>query len=55
MSKTVTLYRKSFRTYYRYRKEIRKYRDLGYLVRNVSGGVVCFQFMYDYDMWRKQK
>ncbi|MBO6031675.1 MAG: hypothetical protein J6Q22_09400 [Prevotella sp.] len=51
----VMIYRDYYPSYYQYRKAIREYRDRGYIIRNVYGGVVCFEFITDYEVWKNQK
>ena len=55
MHDRVYLFRVDCDSYYKYRKEIRRYRDAGYIVRNIYGGVVCFRHPHDYDIWKNQK
>ena len=42
-------------TYYQYRKAIKSYRDAGYIVRRVYGGMGIFETMDAYNLWKKQK
>lgn len=51
----VFMYRDSYDSYYQYRKAIRRRKSMGWIVRNVSGGVVCFQSIRDYEIWKNQK
>lgn len=55
MKSPIYIMRDEYPTYYRYRKAIAEYRDRGFVVRNVCGGVICFRFYSEYAMWRKQR
>ena len=55
MYSRVFLFRIDYPNYSKYRKAIREYRDKGYIIRNVYGGVVCFHFVTDYEVWKNQK
>ena len=47
--------KKDFDSYKDYRREVAYYRDNGWVVRNVEGGVVCFPFIHDYEEWKRRK
>ena len=51
----VYLFRNDYPSYYKYRKDIKAHREAGYVIRNVYGGVVCFEFVTDYEVWKNQK
>ena len=40
---------------YKYRKAIKEYRDLGYIIAKCIGGVIAFRHKSDYDTWKNQK
>lgn len=51
----VTICKEDYATYYQYRKAISEYRDRGWVIARVEGGVVCFAYASDYDVWKNQK
>ena len=51
----VKLFRDDFQTYYKFRKAVKEYRISGYIIRNVCGGVICFEHFTDYENWKRQK
>jgi len=55
MGGIVKLYRDDFPTYYKFRKAVGEYRKSGYIIRNVCGGVICFEYFTDYEIWKNQK
>lgn len=38
-----------------YREKVRNLKDKGWLVRNIKGGVVAFEFVRDYENWKYKK
>lgn len=51
----VLICRADYPSTYAYRKAYRRYRDMGWIVRRTESGCICFRFMRDYDVWKKQK
>lgn len=51
----IYIHRHDYKTNYQYRKAIGAVRRLGWLVRNTESGVVCFEFIAEYDEWRRQR
>ena len=38
-----------------YREKVQNLRVKGWLVRNIKGGVVAFEFVRDYENWKNKK
>lgn len=53
--RTISIYREDFKSVYAYRKAVREYRNMGWYIARVCGGVKCFESVYDYELWRSQK
>lgn len=51
----VSIWRDDYKSYYAYRKAIREYRQMGWIIAKVYGGVMCFEGVDDYAVWRNQK
>ena len=51
----VYLIRQSYASYYQYRKALRDYRNHGYIIRKVCGGVACFETLSDLEVWLAQR
>ncbi len=54
-SNKVYLYKSSYDTEKSYRDEVRRYKDDGWIVKKVEGGSICFRFIHDYEVWKRQK
>jgi len=48
------VYRSDYQTEDQYHKAVKKYRDMGYVIITVCGGVRCFETMREYNLWRTQ-
>lgn len=53
--RTIYLLKENFDTNYQYRKAIKEYRDRGYSMVKVTGGVACFESLVDKLTWQNQK
>jgi hypothetical protein len=53
--RTISIYREDYKSDYAYRKAIREYRNMGWYIARVCGGVKCFESVCDYELWRNQK
>lgn len=51
----VYLFKENYANYAEYRDDVRRYKENGWIVRNTTGGVVCFRFIHDYEVWKEQK
>lgn len=51
---TACIMKSSYSSYYQYRKAVRSCRDRGWIVRNIEGGVICFEFIHDYEVWKRE-
>lgn len=51
----VNIFREDYKNDYQYKKEIRRYRESGWMVVEVCGGVICFKSDKDYNSWINQK
>lgn len=51
----VYIFRQDYKTYYAYRKAIREYRNRGWFIARVYGGVIGFESIDDLNTWRRQK
>ena len=55
MRDRVYLFRINYPSYYKYRKDLKEYRDSGYFVARCYGGVICFLREDEFKNWKKQK
>ena len=55
MNESAFIFRMDYPSDYKYRKAIKEYRDLGYIIAKCSGGVIAFRHESDYDTWKNQK
>ena len=53
--RTILIVREDFKSVYAYRKAIREYRNMGWYIARVCGGVKCFESACDYGLWMSQK
>lgn len=51
----VPIYKTDYASEYQYRKAIRQYRQSGYVIAKVTGGIMCFKSTYEYETWKRQK
>lgn len=49
------IYKENYPNYNQYRKAIKRYRERGCPVRNIYGGVACFETYTDLMVWKNQK
>ena len=50
----IGIYKSNYQTEYQYHKAVKEYRDRGYVVFGVCGGVMCFETMREFNLWRSQ-
>lgn len=53
--RTISIFREDYKSDYAYRKAIREYRNSGWCIARVCGGVKCFESIDDLNTWRRQK
>lgn len=49
------IYISDFESIKDYKQEVEYWKNNGYIVKKVDGGVICFQFIHDYEVWKRQK
>jgi hypothetical protein len=49
------IYISDFESIKDYKQEVEYWKNNGYIVKKVEGGVICFQFIHDYEVWKRQK